>query len=172
MVAFFTVIIWIGIVIVAAVVAGIIERENEARRRESLRRFQTSTSDDFPKSLNRDGTYTIASWGCYYPIKLPYILESPLGGRITSVSVFVDFDYSIFGQEVTIHRARLARSGLGIGGCPINVMSKRSGEAWFSQNEVCEEWALIDAITKELRRTDSQLRRLVFGKWKGLHSGS
>jgi hypothetical protein len=108
----------------------------------------------------------VEGFWCESVVRLPVKVETPLGGKVSSVRVCVDVTYAMEGRNVVLQEVRLSRAGGQLGDASINVASERTGEGWFA-SDICPESYLIEAVQKELSLKDSQLKRVMLGKWYG-----
>jgi hypothetical protein len=110
---------------------------------------------------------------CVSTVKLPAKVKTPLGSSISVIQVCVDIDYSVQEGDVTLHRVWLSRSGGTISGSSIsmNVAAARIGEGWLASN-ICDESLLVQAVDKDLKRNDSQLRKMMIAKWRSQNRDS
>ena len=107
---------------------------------------------------------TIRGYWCNSAVRLAKPLRTPLGSRITILTVCVDVHYSVQGGEIVLHGVELTRSaGNGLEAC--NVASPRTGEA-FRAIRVYPESELIKAVQDDLSAVPSHLGRLMLGKWR------
>jgi hypothetical protein len=110
---------------------------------------------------------------CVSTVKLPAKVKTPLGSSISVIQVCVDIDYSVQEGDVTLHRVWLSRGGGTISGSSIsmNVAAARIGEGWLASN-LCDESLLVQAVDKDLKRNDFQLRKMMIAKWRGQNRDS
>lgn len=110
----------------------------------------------------------ITSFGLDTSIKLPSKIETPSGSKVTVINVFVDVQYEMRDRQIIIKRVQLARGRLfEAAGKMINVCSNRTGEVWFARTLPISEAVLRSAIEQEIAPSDSNLRRMMVGKWLG-----
>jgi hypothetical protein len=118
------------------------------------------------------GRLTVEDYWCDTTIKLSGSVQTPLGSRVTVVKICVDIHYSVAGEQITLHRVRMARDGGTIVGSntSINVASDRTGEAWYT-SQLCDEQYLVEAVENDLAQTGSRIHRIMTGKWREQNRG-
>ena len=107
---------------------------------------------------------TLRGYWCNSAVRLAKPLRTPLGSRITILTVCVDVHYSVQAGEIFLHCVELTKSeGAGLEAC--NVASPRTGEA-FRAIRVYPESELVKAVKDDLSAVPSHLGRLMLGKWR------
>lgn len=104
-------------------------------------------------------TLLVSGWWCDTPIKMPYRVPTPLGGRVSVITVCVDIRYRLDAGSIVLVAVSLCRS------VPANVASQRRGECWFTRR-LCAESCLAAVVTNDLAAKESRLRRVMLGKWR------
>jgi hypothetical protein len=129
-----------------------------------LKRLFASRSND---RLTFDGYW------CTSTVKLPDKVKTPLGSSVSVIQVCVDIDYSVQDGNVTLHRVWLSRRGGTISGSSVsmNVAAARIGEGWLASN-ICAESLLVQAVDKDLKRSDSQLQKMMIATWRNQNRNS
>lgn len=106
------------------------------------------------------------------PIKLPTKIETPGGAKVTVITACVDVRYEIRDKQIVIKRVRLSRGKVfEAAGQKVNVAA-RSGEVWFARELPITEAVLRKAVEYEIAPSDSNLRRMMIGKWLGANGES
>ena len=100
-------------------------------------------------------------------VKLPQKIETPGGSNVSVIIPVVDIWYAIDGQVIHVRNVRLSKTGGVLGHLRVNMASKR-GEAFYAQG-VCSESQLREAVEKEISKSNSGLKRMMFGRWKAEH---
>lgn len=107
---------------------------------------------------------TIRGYWCNSAVRLAKPLKTPLGSRITILTVCVDVHYSVQGGEIFLHGVEPTKSEeAGLQAC--NVASPRTGEA-FRAIRVYPESELVKAVQDDLSAVPSHLGRLMLGRWR------
>ncbi len=101
---------------------------------------------------------TIEGWWCETAIRLPKPVKTPLGGRVTSVTVCVDVRYEVQNGDIIIHGVSLAMPKDG----SFNVAAERRGEAWLAAR-ICDDSELLEVVRRELY-DGSRLRKVMLGQ--------
>ena len=113
------------------------------------------------------GTSYIEAFHLDTAIKLPQKIETPGGREASVIFPVVDIWYAIDGQAIHARTVRLSKTGGTLGHLRMNMSSKR-GEAFYAQG-VCNEPHLREAVEKEISKSNSGLKRMMFGRWKAEH---
>jgi hypothetical protein len=115
----------------------------------------------------------IEGYWCVSTVKLPRKVKTPLGSCISVVQVCVDIDFSVQDDNVVVHRVWLSHLGGTISGSSIsmNVAAARVGEGWLTSN-ICTESLLVESVYKDLKRSDSQLQKMMIAKWRSQNRNS
>jgi len=118
---------------------------------------------------NAEKPLTVEAYWCDSPIKLADKVETPAGSHISVVRVCVDIEYSVLRGNISLRGMKLSGGGSGIFGSDtsVNVASHRTGEAWFA-SRICSTSELEAAVRRDLSVTNSNLLRIMMGKWRAL----
>lgn len=91
-------------------------------------------------------------------------MTTPLGGRVSVLTVCVDICYSVQDGVIVLHGAELAQpTGTGLEG--VNMASRRRGEA-FRAHRVHPEEELFRVVRTDLCFTPSRLGRQMLMRWR------
>jgi hypothetical protein len=107
----------------------------------------------------------VGHW-CDTPVKFSNQIETPLGSKVTKVTVCVDIWYSVDNDQIIIERTRLSKRGSSLADRAINVATTR-GEAFYA-NSICDEPFLRQAVENDLKN-DVKFRKRMLAKWHGEH---
>lgn len=100
------------------------------------------------------------------PIKLPSKITTPLGSKVTVITVCVDIRYAMRDREIVVHKVRLSRGRVfEMSGQLVNVKAERLGEVWHASTLPVSESLLRQAVEQEIAIKGSNLRRMMTGSW-------
>jgi len=122
---------------------------------------QRQSHPSHPSQSDVNGRGRVECFWLETTVKLGRPIRTPMGSRVSVLTVCVDIDYAIRSGVVKVERVSLARGGL-LSGISINVAST-NGEA-FLLSSISPAASLINAAESDIAMPDSSLRRIMFGK--------
>ena len=107
---------------------------------------------------------TLEGYWCQSPIRLARPVTTPLGGRVSVLTVCVNIRYSVQNGVIVLHGAELTQpKGTGLEG--VNMLSQRRGEA-FRATRVYPEEELLRVVRTDLCFAPSYLGRQLLKNWR------
>jgi hypothetical protein len=107
------------------------------------------------------------------PIKLPSKVETPLGSKVSVVTLCVDVQYEMLEKQIVVKQVRLSRgTEFGGTGQKVNVCAERVGEAWYASSLPISQADLMKTVQNEITPAGANLRRMMIGKWLDTNAAS
>jgi len=116
----------------------------------------------------REETMWVEGFWCNTPVKLPNKITTPLGSKVTVVTMCVDVEYTMRERKIVVLKVRLALKNKGASGQPRNMSAERVGESFFAYS-ITPHSILLSLVDQELGREGSNMRRVMYGQWGGKH---
>lgn len=101
---------------------------------------------------------TIEGYWCRTPITIDAKTAAPHGGKPGEVTVMVDIDYTMVGDDVRLQGVRLSRKSP-------NVAEVKRKEAWHAAT-ICTDAELRSAVTADLADKNGFLWRTMSTRWQ------
>lgn len=101
---------------------------------------------------------TIEGYWCRTPITIDAKTAAQHGGRPGEVTVMVDVDYSMVGDNMRIQRVRLSRKSP-------NVAAVKRKDAWHA-NSICSDGELTNTVSADLTDREGFLWRAMMTRWR------
>lgn len=112
----------------------------------------------FAPPKQKPKTCTIEGYWCRTPISPDARATTLPIGKVNEVTVMVDVEYLVVGEEVKLQSVRLSRKNP-------NVAAVKRSETWQATT-ICADSVLISAVSADLADPEGYLRKAMLARWR------